>query len=301
MSGFRRWDGFKFFLFISPWLTGFIIFFLIPLSTAIYYAFTDARIPGSSDYNFIGWDNFVYIAQDPIFTKSMTNTLYFVFVGVPIVVCGMLSLALLLNMNVRGIAIFRTFYYLPTLVPIVATVIIWRLVFNSEFGVLNAFLDWFGIDKVNWLGGAATIKPVIILLQLWISGSGVLIFLAALKGVPSHLYEAAKIDGAGRMRRFFNITLPMISPSILFVVVIQIMYNFQMFSESLLLSNGGPNYASYTYVFNIYKSTFSQLQYGRAMAQSMVLFVLILAVTLVVLKTSNRYVYYEGEQKGAKR
>lgn len=297
MSSFRRWDGLKFFMFIAPWLIGFTIFFLIPLSTAVYYAFTDARIPGATSYNFIGFDNFTFLLKDPVFIKSTTNTLYFVFVGVPIVVCGMLMISLLLNMNVRGIAIFRTFYYLPTLVPIVATVIIWRLVFNSEFGVLNAFLDWFGIDKVNWLGGESTIKPVIILLQIWISGSGVLIFLAALKGVPGHLYEAARIDGAGRIRSFFSVTIPMISPSILFVVVIQIMYNFQIFSEALLLSNGGPNYASYTYVFNIYKSAFNQLQYGRAMAQSMFLFVLIFAVTLVVLKSSNRYVYYEGEQK----
>jgi multiple sugar transport system permease protein len=297
----RKWDGLQFFMFISPWLIGFLVFFIIPLSTAVFYAFTDARIPGDADYSMIGFDNFTYIFNDSIFTKSMTNTLYFVFVGVPIVVSGMLLIALLLNMDVKGIALFRTFYYLPTLVPIVATVIIWRLVFNSEFGVLNAFLDLFGIHKVNWLGGVTTIKPVIILLQLWISGSGVLIFLAALKGVPAHLYEAAIIDGAGVRRRFFSITLPMISPSILFVVVIQIMYNFQMFSEALLLSNGGPNYASYTYVFNIYKSAFNQLQYGRAMAQSMILFVMILAVTLVILKTSNRYVFYEGEQKGGNR
>ncbi|GBF77093.1 hypothetical protein PA598K_05617 [Paenibacillus sp. 598K] len=279
-------------------MVGFTVFFLIPLTTAVYYAFTDARIPGAADFNFVGLDNFTALFQDRIFGKAVLNTLFFVGIGVPVVTCGMLLLALLLNADVKGIALFRTFYYLPTLVPIVATVIIWRLVFNSEFGILNAVLGTFGIAKISWLGEAWSIKPVIVLLQVWISGSGVLIFLAALKGVPSHLYEAAKIDGAGAIRRFFSVTLPMISPAILFVLVIQTMYNFQMFTEALLLAEGGPNYASYTYVYDIYKTAFTELRYGMAMAQSMILFAMILAVTLVLLKSSNRFVYYEGEKRG---
>ncbi|RJX38877.1 sugar ABC transporter permease [Paenibacillus pinisoli] len=298
MISSKRLDGWKFLLFIAPWLIGFTIFFLLPFGTAVFYAFTDARLPGSTDFNFIGMSNFSTLMGDPIFGKSVANTIYFVLLGVPIVTTGMLLIALLLNLDVKGIALFRTFYYLPTLVPIVATVIIWRLVFNSEFGVLNGFLGLFGMGKVNWLGGAGMIKPVIILLQIWISGSGVLIFLAALKGVPSHLYEAALIDGASRIRRFFSITLPMISPSILFVLVIQTMYNFQMFTEAMLLSNGGPNYASYTYVFHIYKAAFTDLKFSMAMAQSIILFAMILAVTMFILKASNRFVYYEGEGRG---
>jgi multiple sugar transport system permease protein len=218
--------------------------------------------------------------------------MYFVLIGVPVVTTGMLLLAMLLNLNVKGIALFRTFYYLPTLVPIVATVIIWRLVFNSEFGILNGMTGLLGMSKVDWLGGEHTIKPVIILLQVWISGSGVLIFLAALKNVPRHLHE---IDGAGRVRRFFTITLPMISPSILFVVIIQTMYNFQMFTEALLLSKGGPNYASYTFVYNIYKSAFTDLKFSMAMSQSLFLFALIALFTLVLMRLSKKFVYYEGE------
>jgi multiple sugar transport system permease protein len=221
--------------------------------------------------------------------------MYFVLIGVPIVTAGMLLLAMLLNFNVRGIALFRTFYYLPTLVPIVATVIIWKLVFNSEFGILNAGLSLLGGDKIDWLGGKSTIKPVIIMLQVWISGSGVLIFLAALKNVPRHLYEAADIDGAGRGRKFLTITLPMISPSILFVIIIQTMYNFQMFTEALLLSKGGPNYASYTFVYNVYKSAFTDLKFSMAMSQSLFLFALIALFTFVLMKLSKRFVYYEGE------
>lgn len=226
----------------------------------------------------------------------MLNTLYFVGFGVPIVTAGMLGLAMLLNFNVRGIALFRTFFYLPTLVPIVATVIIWRLVFNSEFGILNGVLGALGMGKVDWIGGEHTIKPVIIMLQVWISGSGVLIFLAALKNVPKHLYEAAAIDGARGVRRFFHITLPMISPSILFVIIIQTMYNFQMFTEALLLSKGGPNYAAYTFVYNIYKSAFTDLKFSMAMSQSIFLFALISLATLILMKISNRFVYYEGER-----
>ncbi|MBO7746952.1 sugar ABC transporter permease [Paenibacillus sp. MWE-103] len=296
MNRLRRYDTLLFFLFIMPWIVGFIAFFLIPFGTSFFYAFTDARLPGAVDYRFVGFDNFVHMAGDAIFMKSLFNTLYFVAIGVPVVTAGMLLLALLLNLNVKGIAVFRTFYYLPTLVPIVATVIIWRLVFNSEFGILNAGLGLLGLGKTDWLGGEHTIKPVIILLQVWISGSGVLIFLAALKNVPGHLYEAAEIDGAGRLRRFFAITLPMISPSILFVVIIQTMYNFQMFTEALLLSKGGPNYASYTFVYNIYKSSFTDLKFSMAMSQSIFLFAVIALVTFVLMKASNRFVYYEGER-----
>jgi len=296
MNGLRKYDTLLFFLFILPWIIGFITFFMIPFGTSVFYAFTDARLPGATQYNFVGFDNFMHMMDDPIFLKSLLNTLYFVGFGVPIVTAGMLGLAMLLNFNVRGIALFRTFFYLPTLVPIVATVIIWRLVFNSEFGILNGMLGALGIGKVDWIGGEHTIKPIIIMLQVWISGSGVLIFLAALKNVPKHLYEAAAIDGARGVRRFFHITLPMISPSILFVIIIQTMYNFQMFTEALLLSKGGPNYAAYTFVYNIYKSAFTDLKFSMAMTQSIFLFALISLVTLILMKISNRFVYYEGER-----
>ncbi|MCM3699741.1 carbohydrate ABC transporter permease [Paenibacillus macerans] len=295
MNQLRKYDTLVFFLFILPWIIGFTVFFLVPFGTSIFYAFTDAKLPGAVNYQFIGLGNFVEMLSDPIFSKSLFNTMFFVIIGVPIVCAGMLLLAMLLNFKVKGIALYRTFYYLPTLVPIVATVIIWRLVFNSEFGILNAVLGMFGADKIDWLGGEHTIKPVIILLQVWISGSGVLIFLAALKNVPRHLYEAAELDGASGVRRFFSITLPMISPSILFVVIIQTMYNFQMFTEAMLLSKGGPNYASYTFVYNIYKSAFTDLRFSMAMAQSLFLFVLIALVTAALMKLSNRYVYYEAE------
>ncbi|MBT2293391.1 sugar ABC transporter permease [Paenibacillus albidus] len=296
MNVLRKHDNLLFFLFILPWIIGFAFFFLIPFGTSLFYAFTDAKLPGAVTYNFVGLGNFTHMFEDPIFLKSLSNTMYFVVFGVPVVTAGMLLLAILLNFNVRGIALFRTFFYLPTLVPIVATVIIWRLVFNSEFGILNAGLGMIGIDKIDWLGGMHRIKPVIILLQVWISGSGVLIFLAALKNVPRHLYEAAEIDGAGPIRRFWAITLPMISPSILFVIIIQTMYNFQMFTEALLLTNGGPNYAAYTFVFGIYKSAFTDLKFSMAMSQSILLFVIISLVTFVLMKLSNRYVYYEGEK-----
>ncbi|WP_063565957.1 sugar ABC transporter permease [Paenibacillus sp. O199] len=296
MNRLRKYDTLLFFLFILPWIIGFITFFLFPFGTSVFYAFTDARLPGATNFNFVGIDNFTHMMDDPIFLKSLMNTMYFVVFGVPIVTAGMLALAMLLNFNVKGIALFRTFFYLPTLVPIVATVIIWRLVFNSEFGILNAGLGALGIGKVDWIGGEHTIKPVIIMLQVWISGSGVLIFLAALKNVPRHLYEAAAIDGASGIRRFFQITLPMISPSILFVIIIQTMYNFQMFTEALLLSKGGPNYSAYTFVYNIYKSAFTDLKFSMAMTQSIFLFAVISLVTLILMKVSNRFVYYEGER-----
>jgi ABC-type sugar transport systems, permease components len=291
-------DSYKFYLFILPWLIGFCVFFLTPLATTVFYAFTDIRLPNVTQYQFVGFQNFTNLIGDQIFLKSIRNTLYFVFVGVPVNVISVLLIALILNFDVKGIRWFRTLYYLPTLVPIVATAIIWQLIFNYEFGIVNGLLSGLGIGKVNWLGGEATIKPVIILMTVWISGSGVLIFLAALKGVPKHLYEAAKIDGAGPFTSFVHITLPMISPSMLFVVLIQTIYNFQMFSEAFLLARGGPNFASTTYVYNIYRSGFIDIKFSVAMAQSIVLFVFILLTTVLLLKFSQKHVYYEGETRG---
>ena len=294
----KRRDTFLFYLFILPWLVGFSVFFLIPFGTSLFYAFTNIRLPNVTNYDFVGFQNFIDLLSNKTYLKSIRNTLYIVFVGVPVNLVFVLLLATLLNFNVKGIKWFRTFYYLPTLVPIVATAIIWRLVFNYEFGVLNGLLVKLGLDRVNWLGSETTIKPVIILMTVWIAGSGVLILLAALKGVPQHLYESATIDGAGMVRSFFNITLPMISPPILFVVIIQTIYNFQMFSEAFLLNNGGPNFASTTYVFNVYKAAMKDIQFGVAMAQSLVLFVLIMITTLILLKVARKHVYYEGESGG---
>lgn len=279
----------KFLLFILPWIVGFLAFFVIPALTSLIYSF--AHYNAITAPKWIGFQNYITLVHDPIFIKALKNTLYFVFIGTPVVIIFQILIASLLNIEVKGIAFFRTFYYLPYLVPMVATVIIWRLIF-SKSGIVNQIIGLVGIDNIAWLSDASLIKPVIITMGMWASGSGILIFLAALKGVPNHLYDAAKIDGAGIFRRFVHITVPMISPAILFSVIMQLIFYFQMFTEAYVLNRGGPNFASTTYMLNTYNTAFQNLHFGLAMAQAWILFVVILIITVVVMITSRKWVFY---------
>jgi multiple sugar transport system permease protein len=285
----------KFYTFIFPWIIGFLSFFIIPAFAALIYSFTDFNAIQAPHW--VGLDNFITMFRDPIFKKSLTNTLFFVFIGVPVNVVFQIAVATLLNINVKGIAFFRTFYYLPYLVPVIATVVIWRLIFATETGIVNDVLGWFRIESIAWLEEPSLIKPMIVAMGMWASGSGVIVFLAALKGVPQHLYEAVKVDGAGRIRAFFTITLPMISPAILFSLVMQMISSFQMFTEAFLLNQGGPNYASTTFMLNTYNTAFRDFHFGLAMAKSWILFIGILTITLIVMGTAKRWVYYEGEER----
>jgi multiple sugar transport system permease protein len=293
----KRWkeEG-AFLLFISPWIIGFLAFFVGPAIASLVFSF--------ADYNaitkplWIGFDNYKGLWSDQVYLQSLRNTLFFVFVGVPITIGFQILLSLLLNVEVRGIRFFRTIYYLPYLVPPVATVVIWLILFGSDSGFVNQIILWFGGVAIDWLGTENLIKPVIITIGMWMSGGSILVFLAGLKSIPRSLYEAARIDGAGPLTAFFNVTLPMLTPSILFTVVMQTIYYFQMFTESMLLSKGGPNYASQTYMLNTYQVSFRDFDFGYAMAQSWVLFIIILFITVTLMKSSKRWVYYEGDEKG---
>lgn len=290
-----KWkEEFKFYLFISPWIVGFLVFFIGPAVTSLIYSFADYN--SITPPKWIGFDNYKNLMDDTIYLKSLSNTMFFVLIAVPVTVAFQVLVSVVLNVEVKGIRFFRTLYYLPYLVPPVATVIIWLLLFGTDGGFVNRLLDLVGIGKVDWFGSEGWSKPLIVMIGIWSSGGPVLVFLAALKSVPAHLYEAAKIDGSGRYRNFWNITLPMITPTILFSLVLQIIYYFQMFTESKLLSNGGPNYSSMTYMLNTYNTAFRDMKFGYAMAQSWVLFAMILIITFVVMKTSRSWVYYEAEK-----
>jgi len=293
----RRWkeDG-AFLLFISPWIVGFLAFFVGPATASLVYSFADYN--AITEPLWVGFHNYAKLWSDEVYLKSLTNTLYFVFIGVPVTIVFQILLSLLLNIELPGIRAFRTLYYLPYLVPPVATIVIWLILFGSNEGVVNQLILWFGGAKVDWIGTEGLIKPVIITIGMWMSGGSILVFLAGLKSIPRNLYEAARMDGAGAFRTFFRVTLPMLTPSILFTVVMQVIYYFQMFTESMLLSNGGPNYASQTYMLYTYRVAFRDFNFGYAMAQSWVLFVIILLITVALLTSSKRWVYYEGDEKG---
>jgi multiple sugar transport system permease protein len=293
MFAARVKEEIKFYLFIFPWVIGFLLLFVGPAIASLVYSFTDYNAVTA---NWIGLDNYKEMFHNPVFIKSLKNTLFFVVVGNPILICFQLLVALMLNIEVRGIRLFRTLYYLPYLVPPVATVIIWRLIFN-ETGAMNSLLHLVGLDSVSWFDSEFLSKPIILSMVVWGAGGTALIFIAALKEVPRHLYEAAKIDGSSAFRSFFVITLPMITPAILFALVIQIIYFFQIFTEPLLLNNkGAPNYSGTTYMVTTYRTAFTDFKFGSAMAQAWLLFGIILIITIIVLKTSKKWVYYESEK-----
>jgi multiple sugar transport system permease protein len=242
---------------------------------------------------FVGGANFVRMANDSLFYKSLWVTLYYTAFHVPLTLVLAFLVALLLNTNTRGIAFFRTLYYLPSIVPAVANSVLWIWIFNSEFGLLNLLLRNLGMNKVLWLQDPRTALPALIIMSLWSLGGTMIIYLAGLNGIPEQLYEAAKIDGAGSWARFWKITLPMMTPVIFFNLILQIIGSFQVFTASYLMTRGGPNYATNFYVLYLFDNAFSWFDMGYAAALAWVLFFIILALSMLVFRSGSRWVYYE--------
>ncbi|MBI4557380.1 MAG: sugar ABC transporter permease [Candidatus Hydrogenedentes bacterium] len=271
---------------------------------------------------FVGLDNFrKLLGQDRFFTISLYNTAYYALVSVPISICTAIFLANLLNTKIRGISFFRTIFYLPNVLAGVATIMMWSWLFNPEFGGFNFMLHKLGIaafgqwtidtvpglhawcqaNRISWpplwFADEFWAKPALIIMSLWAVGGSMLIYLAGLQNVPPHLYEVAELDGAGRVRQFFTITLPMLTPTIFFNLVMSIIGSFQVFTQAFLMTNGGPNNATLFYVLYLYRKAFQHFEMGYASALAWVLFAIIMALTLMVLKSSKLWVYYEGEQR----
>ncbi len=278
-------------LFILPAVLGIVLWVAGPMIYSIWLSMTDwdlIRPP-----RFVGFSNFTHMIQDDLFYKSLWVTIYYTAFHVPLTLILAFLVALLLNTRTRGIALFRTFYYLPSLVPAVANAVLWVWIFNSEFGLLNMLLRSLGFDKVLWLQNPNTALPALILMSLWTMGSVMIIYLAGLNGIPGQLYEAAEIDGAGSMRRFWNITIPLMTPVIFFNLILQIIGSFQVFTASYLMTAGGPNYATTFYVLYLFNNAFSWFNMGYASALAWVLFFIILALSLVVFRSGSSWVYYE--------
>ena len=281
------------YLYIMPWLLGFLLFTLIPILFSFYLAFTSYRGFGSPEW--IGFENFNFmLTQDDLFWKSARVTLVYVIGFLPLGLVLGFSIALLMNQNVRGITVFRTIYYLPATLTGVAVAIMWQFVFHKEFGVLNEVLSWVGIPPISWLNDTRWVMVAFIIMGLWGVGSGMIIYLSGLQSIPSDLYEAATIDGANSLQKLWKITIPLMTPVIFFNLVTGLIGSFQIFTTAFVMTQGGPNYATYFFSLNIYYTTFRSLQLGYASAMSIALFVLILALTMVVLVSSNKWVYYSG-------
>ena len=284
------------YVFILPWLIGFLLFTAGPMLASLYLSFCKYDL---HTLTWVGARNYeVLLRQDPLFWKSLTNTALYVLFSVPLGLTGSLAIALLLNQKVKGLAFFRTAFYLPSLVPAVASALVWQWIFHPDAGLLNYGLSMLGVKGPQWLQDPKTALPSLILMSLWgIGGSRMVIFLAGLQGISDELYEAASLDGAKGWAAFRHITLPMLSPTLFFNLVLGIIGSFQVFTSAYVMTNGGPNNATLMYVLYLYNNAFRYFKLGKASAMAWILFVILLIFTLVQFRSASKWVYYEGGEK----
>jgi len=293
MTEFRRRQVRAGLAFISPWLIGLGVFLLYPIIASLYYSFCDYSVLDRARP--VGVANYAELGSDKLFWKSLLNTLFYAAFSVPLGLCLALGLALLLNSGVRGLTIYRTIFFLPALVPMVALAVLWLWIFNGEYGVLNSFLSGLRVPAPGWLTDPAWSKPALVLLSLWGVGYAMVIFLAGLQEVPVHLYEAADLDGANWRHKLWHVTLPMISPVLLFNGIMGIIGSLQFFAIPYIMApNGQPARSAYFYAMYLYDNAFLYLRMGYASAMAWILFLLILFLTLISLRLAARYVHYEA-------
>jgi multiple sugar transport system permease protein len=295
----RTREAFTGYLFITPWIVGFLVFTAGAMVYSLVISFTNYSL-ATGTATPAGLDNYAELFQDPKVAMSLGNTLFYAVLAVPAEIIVALALALVLDRISRGAAFFRTVYYLPKMTPAVATASVFFLLLNGNSGAVNRFLATFGIRGPQWLVDPAWIKPSIVLMTLWTVGGTMVIFLAALKNVGVELYEVASIDGAGPVRKFFSITLPMISGAMFFNVIVLSIAAFQVFDQAFVLfwrdqTNSAPD-ASLFYAIYLFQQAFRQFDFGFAAAMAWLLFVIILIISLIQTKLGNRFVYYEGSR-----
>ncbi len=281
-----------FYLFILPFLIGMVVFNAGPVLGMLGLSFTDWRI-SLDNLQFIGLDNYSKLFDDPVFWISVGNTLYIVVGRVVFGTAFALLLAILLNQKVPGIPFFRAVYYLPTVTAGVAVALVWIWIFNPRLGILNYSLKQIGITGPPWIYSSTWVKPSLILMSLFQVGPNMIILLAGLQGVPKELYESAEIDGAGNWAKFRNVTLPMLSPVLFFVIIISVVSSFQNFTEIRVMTEGGPGESSNVLIWYLWENSFIFLQLGVAAAVAWIMFVILMALTGLQFRLGRRWVFYE--------
>ena len=283
-------------LFASPWLLGFLTFTLFPILSSLYYSFT--RYDLLRPPVFLGLDNYINIlTDDEDFRTVAYNTLWWVVFSTPLGVLSAFLMALLLNTNIVGRSFFRAVFFFPSIVPVVVTAFVWQFLLNVQYGAINATLQFLGLPIVPFLSNPDYVKPSLVVIHMWAQGAAMVIFLATLQDVPRVLYEAAIVDGANALRRLWHITIPMVSPVILFNLVMSFIGGFQYFTLPWLLTSGGPNQATEFYSLFLYRNAFIYLRMGKASALAWLLFVVIIIFTGVLFRASGRLVYYAGASR----
>ncbi len=292
MGRLERQRAIQGWLFVSPFVLGFLLFFAGPMLFAAFISLNQWPVLG--DPTFVGTLNFQNMISDNLFWKSLKITTIYTLFSVPLGMVVGLALAMLLNQKIRGMALFRTLYYVPAVVTGVALALLWWMMFNTEYGLINGALRLFGVDAIPWLTTTNWVLPALIIMSLWQVGGGVVIYLAGLQGIPSELYEAASIDGATGWSRFRHITIPMLSPVLLFNLVLGVIGSFQSFTNALIMTNGGPSQASLFFVLYIYRSAWLYNQMGYAAALSWALFAVILIMVVIIFRVTSARVFYAG-------
>jgi multiple sugar transport system permease protein len=293
MTARERREAFEALAFLSPWIIGFVLFIGGPIVASLlmsFYRWDPSDLNHSTQ--FIGIANYRELFRDEMLRLSLYNTILYAAMYIPSSICTALLLAVLLNQRLPGMRLFRTILYLPTITQGVATFALWRIVYDADRGPINRFLGLFTNHPPGWLIDPAWSKPAIVLMNLWSVGGMMLIFLAGLQNIPRQLYEAASIDGAGRWRQFTNITLPMLSPTILLNMIMATIGAFQVFAAAYILTNGGPARSTLFYAYYLFNRAFVYFNMGYASAMAWLLFLIILALTVLQLRYARRWVHY---------
>ncbi len=295
----RRSEEIQGWLYASPWIIGFLLFTLGPMLASLFLSFNKYTVGSTPEW--LGLANFVRAlsGKDDLFWPSLGRTFRYALIMVPVGISLSLLAALLLNQALKGTVIFRTLFFLPSLTPVVASAILWRWLYQPEFGAINWLLGLVGIDGPKWMGSPDWAMPALMIIGLWstIGGGTMIIFLAGLQGVPQELHEAASIDGAGPVQRFFSVTLPLMTPTIFFNLVIGVIAALKVFAVSVVATNGGPNYATWFYMLHLYYNGFQYFDMGYASALAWIFFAVVVTLTFLNVRSSGRWVYYEGEDK----
>lgn len=293
LSKMKKREAVQGYLFASPWIIGFFAFTIYPLVSSFYYSFTNYSM--GSDYSFIGLDNYIIMfTSDSGFYSSIVNSLVYAVAMTPIGLLMGFTVGLLMNMDVKGITAFRALYYLPCVISAVATAQVWGFMFNKRYGLVNQMLAYFGVEGLNWLEDPVYSKAAMIIMALWGCGGGMMMYIAALKGVPDACYEAARIDGAGPLRRFWKITIPHVAPILFYNLLTSFIGNTQVFASAMLLTGQSSDATNNYYVYNLYTMAIKNHRMGYSCAMGWLLMVVVFTLSILMFKFVGSKIYYEG-------
>jgi multiple sugar transport system permease protein len=288
-----RQEALWFYAFISPWLIGFVVWVAGPMLASLYLSLNEYQVVTPPTW--VGLGNYERLFADPLFVQSLRVTAYFTFLSVPLAVIFAVIVAMLLNQPIPLVGVWRTIYYLPSVTSGVAVALMWWFIFHPSVGLVNVTLySLFGVVGPGWLVDTRWVVPTFVMMSLWSFGGPMLIYLAAIQGIPTQLYEAAEIDGASKVRQMLTITIPLITPVIFFNLVMNIIASFQAFLNAYIITQGGPNYASYFYIYYLFQNAFNYFRMGFASAQAWILFFIIMTLTAIAFWSQKHWVHYEG-------